>query len=151
MACMAVCIWNTTLKGNTFKSTSLGSPLKHWGPQAPCVSPLCKPLAKYLFLRIKECISCFGRTLTSHSSENCSAVKAYKCNCILTEDGLIHALHRCFIQGIKAMCPPEICLGYRAKEMLREMLVMVPAIALLLVAGKTGAFLTKPVIYFNFF
>lgn len=52
MACMAVCTWNTTLKGNTFKSTLLGSLLKHWGPQAPCVSPFCKPLVKYLFLGI---------------------------------------------------------------------------------------------------
>lgn len=51
----------------------------------------------------------------------------------LKVDGLIHALYRCFIQGIKAMCPPGICFELlQLKRCLWEVLVMVPATALYL-------------------
>lgn len=136
MACMAVCTWNTTLKGNTFKSTSLGSSLKYKGVLKP---PVCSPTPLQALGKIfvpqdkKKPVSCFGRTLVSHSSENCSAVQTSKCNCILIVDGLIHALYRCFIQGINAMCPPGICFYlFGLKRYLQEMLVMAPDIALLL-------------------
>lgn len=57
---MAVCTWNTTLKGNTFKSTSLGTSLRNWQYWVLCVS-LIKLLVKCLFLRIKQkCKNCLS-------------------------------------------------------------------------------------------
>lgn len=83
-------------------------------------SPLCVPLLQALgeiFVPWdnKKCIHCFGRTLASHGSENCSAVQTYKCNCILKVDGFIHALYRCFM-GLRPCVHQESALsnlGYR--------------------------------------
>lgn len=111
MACMAVCTWNTTLKGNTVKSTSLGLHSNN-GVLKPFVCPHLQALGGIFVPYGKKCISCFGRTFPLHGSQNCSAVQTYMCNCLHRVDGLNHALYRCFtdaIRGIKAMCPPGIC------------------------------------------